>query len=210
MWQTDVSFVFKQHRCSARAGHQSVKCRGIRVPITRSLCAGGLEVWQSHWPLGGLGGGEGDIDESLASWPDRVICQEFHYRSTSNLWCGVFIVAKVLLVDADLQIGLHIYSENTNFTSAGSRSRLSIKSSVTDNDFSVVLLVNLCDLEHFILEHLTPWSESESELYRPSDRRLSAKWLPTFADRGCHLVSVTYPCGRILGFLDRIRYFSIK
>jgi hypothetical protein len=30
----------------------------------------------------------------------------------------------------------------------------------------------------------TPWSESASELYRPSDRRLSAKWVPTFADRG--------------------------
>jgi hypothetical protein len=31
------------------------------------------------------------------------------------------------------------------------------------------------------------------ELYRPSDRRLSGKWLPTFADRGCHVVSVTDP-----------------
>jgi hypothetical protein len=30
----------------------------------------------------------------------------------------------------------------------------------------------------------TPWSESASELYRPSDRRLSAKWLPAFVDRG--------------------------
>jgi hypothetical protein len=56
----------------------------------------------------------------------------------------------------------------------------------------------------------TLWSESASELYRPSDRRLSAKWLPTFADRGCHVVSVTDPYGRILGFLDRSRYFSIK
>jgi hypothetical protein len=56
----------------------------------------------------------------------------------------------------------------------------------------------------------TPWSESASELYRPSDRRLSAKWLPTFADRGCHMVSVTDPYGRILRFLDRSRYFSIK
>jgi sulfur relay (sulfurtransferase) DsrC/TusE family protein len=46
----------------------------------------------------------------------------------------------------------------------------------------------------------TPWSESASELYRPSDHRLSAKWLPTFADRGCHVVSVTDPYGRILGF----------
>jgi hypothetical protein len=31
-----------------------------------------------------------------------------------------------------------------------------------------------------------------------------------FADRGCHVVSVTYPYGRILGFLDRSSYFSIK
>jgi hypothetical protein len=50
-----------------------------------------------------------------------------------------------------------------------------------------------------------PWSESASELYRPSDRLLSAKWLPTCADRGCHVVSVTDLYGRILGFLDRSR-----
>jgi hypothetical protein len=56
----------------------------------------------------------------------------------------------------------------------------------------------------------TPWSESASELYRPSDCRLSVKWLPTFADRRCHVVSVTDPYGRILGFIDRSRYFSIK
>jgi hypothetical protein len=56
----------------------------------------------------------------------------------------------------------------------------------------------------------TQWSESESELYRPSDRRLSAKSLPTFADKGCHVVSVTDPYGRILGFPDRSCYFSIK
>jgi hypothetical protein len=30
----------------------------------------------------------------------------------------------------------------------------------------------------------TPWPESANELYRPSDRRLSAKLVPTFADRG--------------------------
>jgi hypothetical protein len=34
--------------------------------------------------------------------------------------------------------------------------------------------------------------------------------LPTFADKGCHVVSVTDPYGRILGFLDRSSYFSIK
>jgi hypothetical protein len=48
------------------------------------------------------------------------------------------------------------------------------------------------------------------ELYRPSDRRLSAKLVPTFADRRCRVVSVTDPYGRILGFLDRSRYISIK
>jgi hypothetical protein len=41
------------------------------------------------------------------------------------------------------------------------------------------------------------------ELYRPSGRRLLAKLVPTFADSGCHVVSVTDPYGRILGFLDR-------
>jgi CBS-domain-containing membrane protein len=56
----------------------------------------------------------------------------------------------------------------------------------------------------------TPWPESASELYRPSDRRFSAKLVPTFADRGCHMVSVTDPYGGILGFLDRSRYLSIK
>jgi hypothetical protein len=51
----------------------------------------------------------------------------------------------------------------------------------------------------------TPWPESASELYWPSDRRMSAKWLPTFADKECHVVSLTDP--RILDFLDRSRYF---
>jgi hypothetical protein len=40
--------------------------------------------------------------------------------------------------------------------------------------------------------------------------RATAKRLPTCADRGCHMVGVTDPYGRILGFLDRCRYFSIK
>jgi hypothetical protein len=56
----------------------------------------------------------------------------------------------------------------------------------------------------------TPWSESASELHRTSDRPLSANWLPTFTDKGCHVVSVTDPYGHIPGFLDRSRYFYIK
>jgi hypothetical protein len=44
-----------------------------------------------------------------------------------------------------------------------------------------------------------------SELYRPSDRRLSKKLVPTFADRWCQEISVTDPYGRNLGFLDRFK-----
>jgi hypothetical protein len=39
------------------------------------------------------------------------------------------------------------------------------------------------------------------ELYRPRDRCLSAKIVPTLADRGCRVVSVNF------SFLDRSHYF---
>jgi hypothetical protein len=52
--------------------------------------------------------------------------------------------------------------------------------------------------------------ESASELYRPSDRRLSVKLVPTFVDGGFHVVSVTDPYGSVLGFLDRRRYFFFQ
>jgi hypothetical protein len=55
-----------------------------------------------------------------------------------------------------------------------------------------------------------PWPESSSELYRPSNCRFSAKLVPTFADTGCHVVSVTDPYGRNLGFLHRSRYFFFQ
>jgi hypothetical protein len=42
-----------------------------------------------------------------------------------------------------------------------------------------------------------------SKLYRPSDRHLLTKLVPTFVDSVCHVVSVTDPYGRILDFLDR-------
>jgi hypothetical protein len=54
---------------------------------------------------------------------------------------------------------------------------------------------------HFLRTHIcclnnnytknTPWFESASALYRPSDYLLSAKLVPTFADSGNHVVSVT-------------------
>jgi hypothetical protein len=50
----------------------------------------------------------------------------------------------------------------------------------------------------------TPWPESAS------DRRLSAKLVSSFADRWCHVVSMTDPYDGILGFLDRSRYFFFQ
>jgi hypothetical protein len=55
-----------------------------------------------------------------------------------------------------------------------------------------------------------PWPESASKVDRPRDRCLSAKLLPTFADTWCHMVSVTNPYGRNLGFLYRSRYFFFQ
>jgi hypothetical protein len=49
-----------------------------------------------------------------------------------------------------------------------------------------------------------------SVLYRPSDRRLSVKLVPNFANRVCRVVSVTNPHGRILVFPDRSRYFPFQ
>jgi hypothetical protein len=45
---------------------------------------------------------------------------------------------------------------------------------------------------------LWSWSKSVSEQYRPSDSRLSEKLVPTFADIGCHVVSVTDSYDRII------------
>jgi hypothetical protein len=55
--------------------------------------------------------------------------------------------------------------------------------------FLVILKILLPKLKELIYQ----WLQSASELYRPSDRRLSAKLMSTLADRGCHVVSVTNP-----------------
>jgi hypothetical protein len=48
--------------------------------------------------------------------------------------------------------------------------------------------------------------ESASELYRSSDRRRSAKLVPSLADRECHVVSATSPSDRNFDFLDPDNY----
>jgi hypothetical protein len=53
----------------------------------------------------------------------------------------------------------------------------------------------------------TPFAVQINIIIKLSDHRLSANLVPTFADIGCHVVSVMDPFGRILRFLDRSRYF---
>jgi hypothetical protein len=78
-------------------------------------------------------------------------------------------------------------------------------------------------MQTIIISHLAPFVITEilrcmklnsvawaRERTIPRDRRLSAKLALTFAYRGCHVVSVMDPYGRILGFLDRSRYFFFQ
>jgi hypothetical protein len=61
-------------------------------------------------------------------------------------------------------------------------------------------------LDAYKLRGLSPranYTDRATAACRRSDCQL-------LADRGCHVVSVKDPYGRILGFLDRSRYFSIK
>jgi hypothetical protein len=39
---------------------------------------------------------------------------------------------------------------------------------------------------------------------------MSAKLVPTFADKECRVVNATDPHGRNLGFLDRSRYYFFQ
>jgi hypothetical protein len=54
------------------------------------------------------------------------------------------------------------------------------------------------------------WLYSASKLYLASDHYLSVKLVQTLADRGCHVVSLTDPQSRNLGFLDRSRCFFFQ
>jgi hypothetical protein len=50
---------------------------------------------------------------------------------------------------------------------------------VQGNSIKLSLSVN----DELVYKKQTPWPETASELYRPSDHRLSAKLVPTSADR---------------------------
>jgi hypothetical protein len=93
---------------------------------------------------------------------------------------------------------------------------------IDDNNRSVITLrvnkslgawakskfLRMCHKINIVKLHSVGWVSSE--LYRPSDRCMSAKLLPTFANRGCYVVSVTDPYCHILHIQDRSRYFFFQ
>jgi hypothetical protein len=76
--------------------------------------------------------------------------------------------------------------------------------------WSGILRWNACQKSEMWLYNYTPWPEFASKLYRPSDCRLLAKLVPTFAARGCHMGSVTDCYGRNLDFLDQTLSLSLS
>jgi hypothetical protein len=60
---------------------------------------------------------------------------------------------------------------------------------------------------HTLIKKLRALSPQANYTDRLSDRRLSAKLMPTLADGGCRVVSATIPQVFNFSFLDRSRYF---
>jgi hypothetical protein len=75
-------------------------------------------------------------------------------------------------------------------------------------NINIVDIVKILLLLLIIIIILTPWPESASELYRQIDSHLSAKLVPSFADRGCREVSAADPYGRILYYKLKIKSSS--
>jgi hypothetical protein len=63
---------------------------------------------------------------------------------------------------------------------------------------------------HKLKKKLNTVAWVRKELYRPSEDRLSARSVQTFADWECYAVSVTDPYGGILGFLNRSLHFFFQ
>jgi hypothetical protein len=68
----------------------------------------------------------------------------------------------------------------------------------------------LRNIRDFTLAHKKTKLCGLSPQYRPSDRHLSTKVVPTFTDRRCHVAGVTDPYGCILDFLDWSCYFCFE
>jgi hypothetical protein len=79
-------------------------------------------------------------------------------------------------------------------------------SSVAPTSEVKIWAISYCGVHGLRLKTKTPWPESASELYPPSDRRLSAKLVSTFEDSGSHVIDAADQYDPNLGFLDRSSY----
>jgi hypothetical protein len=73
--------------------------------------------------------------------------------------------------------------------------------------FVVILLATF---SHAIKKKQNSVPGSASELHRLSDCLMSAKSMPTFEDRGCHMVNMMDPYSHIHCFLDWSHYFFFQ
>jgi hypothetical protein len=112
--------------------------------------------------------------------------------------------------------GTVAHEQGTKFLTLSRKEKFHLRNRAHDMCSAVtpyIRILSTCHIPHqntslkvIHYKQQTPWPYSESELYRLSDHRLSAKLVPTFVDRGCCVVSATDTQGRILGFLDRSSY----
>jgi hypothetical protein len=78
---------------------------------------------------------------------------------------------------------------------------------------SVLLVVKpeeFTNMDAFYLLNMFHSSENAMLIRITTDRRLSAKFVPTFVDRWCRMVSATDPYSYILGFLNPRRYYLFQ
>jgi hypothetical protein len=186
-------------------GQRPPPCQGTRIMITASIIRSHLERVQTTWDL---------------RFSSRRICG---LRSSGMLRTVVWFSVKLFSYPASNIFfwKVEAYLSNTS-QHIPEQSNLAVHASDTPEGRS--LLAGWARDFSFCLGAMsytgcrgytntfnkTPRPESASELYRPRDRRLSANLVPTVADRGCHVVSVTDPYGHILNFQDRSRYIFLQ
>jgi hypothetical protein len=84
---------------------------------------------------------------------------------------------------------------------------------MTDPTILTSILLHRTAFSNVMVSHLQTRTELRGLSLRVnntdllSDRRLSAKLVPTLANRGCRVVSAIPPQSLIFGFLDQSRYF---
>jgi hypothetical protein len=138
------------------------------------------------WVLGNITA-HTTYQKPLNGWQDaKPVCMRFRGKRQAHT-CWSWVMKQQFRLLREINVGFLTIKNNNLFPC------LSLPRKCRVQDLSVGI----------------KWSESASELYRPNDRRLSEKLVPTSADRGCHVVSVTDPYGRTAARTTRRHVFSL-